>query len=54
MTNTAAALDELAGLGCRVFGLNGEPITREVILRKSIARIVAKRSGQSGTTIQSR
>jgi FkbM family methyltransferase len=37
-----AALNELSNLGYQVFGLDGEPASREVIFRKAITRVVAR------------
>jgi FkbM family methyltransferase len=39
-----AALNELSNLGYQVFGLDGEPASREVIFRKAISRVIAKPS----------
>ena len=40
-----AALNELAGMGYAIFGLDGEPASKEVIFRSAITRIVAKSAG---------
>jgi hypothetical protein len=41
-----AALNELSNLGYQVFGLDGEPASREVIFREHITPVVAKAAGQ--------
>jgi hypothetical protein len=37
-----AALNELSNLGYQVFGLDGEPASREFVFQKAITRVVAK------------
>jgi FkbM family methyltransferase len=37
-----AALNELESVGYQVFGLDGEPASREVMFRKAITRVVAR------------
>ena len=40
------ALDELARMGYAVFGVDGQPISREAIFKKTVTRIVARRSSE--------
>jgi FkbM family methyltransferase len=37
-----AALNELESVGYQIFGIDGEPTSREVIFRKAITRVVAR------------